>query len=338
MLSRKNISLMVFLLTLSNATLPAAEPAGYYNATAGLTGSALRTSLNTIVRTGHSLLSYSATKEALEITDEDPANPARVLLIYSGESKHEETDWINNNSADGWNREHVWPNSLGIDDGLPYPDLFNLRPCDEQSNSTRGNLYFDESTTGSGYFSPGHSEAPLCTRDGDSWEPRNSEKGDIARSMFYMDIRYEGIGGGNNLQLTDNVSLITTSNNNMGRLSTLLVWHFIDPVDDAERLRNDRVYGQQGNRNPFIDRPEFVEKIYGDFLKLQIAAESATTQKLTWPLLVPDGMWSLHTSTSLTSWSPLTITPVTSGSNRTTTVNSTGTNRYYVLRLNYKAG
>ena len=329
----------VWLLLLLVLPLGAAEPANYYNATAGLSGSALRAALNTVIKTGHSSVGYANARFALETTDEDPANSTRLILIYSGESKHKTNDWITNNGADGWNREHLWPNSLGIDDvGAAYADLHHLRPCDENVNSDRGNSYFDESDpAAAGYVNPGNAEAPASTQDSNSWEPPPNEKGDIARAMFYMDVRYEGAGSEPNLQLTDNTALISSSAAYMGRLSTLLVWHFLDPVNDAERLRNDRVQAEQGNRNPFVDRPEFVERIFGDVMKISIARSGGNLQ-LQWPSQVQDIMGVVEQTTNFTSWSTVTGTPVAGGGWKTLTFTLPPTARFYRLRLIPRAG
>ena len=93
--------------------------------------------------------------------------------------------------------------------------------------------------------------------------PPASQRGDIARALFYMATRYTG--DTNNepvLALTDTVTLIQSTNANMGRLATLLAWHQADPVDAAERLRNDRVYSYQTNRNPFVDHPEWIQTLF----------------------------------------------------------------------------
>ena len=105
----------------------------------------------------------------------------------------------------------------------------------------------------------------------------HDKRGDVARSMLYMDLRYEG---GNHpitgafepdLILTDDVGLIQTTGINaivgyLGRLSVLLQWNEDDPVSDDERLRNEVIYFWQGNRNPFIDHPEWVGCVFGDCL------------------------------------------------------------------------
>jgi len=238
-------------------------PAGYYDSAVGLTGAPLKAALNAIID-GHNSISYSNRATRIEILDEDPVNSANVLEVYSGVSIAK-TEF----PAGAANTEHLWPNSYGIDDTNPaYGDLFNLRPCDVDVNSDRGNKYYDDGGT-----LPAHPEAPLCRDDADSWEARPIEKGDLARSMFYLDTRYEGDGSDGfvrNLALTDDVAQITTANNNMGKLSTLINWHFSDPVETSEQQRNHIIFQNtylgvtfQQNRNPFIDHPEYVWAIWG---------------------------------------------------------------------------
>ncbi|HKQ48271.1 MAG TPA: endonuclease [Phycisphaerae bacterium] len=241
-------------------------PAGYYNSAVGLTGAPLKSALNAIID-GHTTITYANREARLEILDQDPANSANVIEVYSGYSVPK-TDFLP--GVTPANTEHLWPNAYGIDDVNPaYGDLFNLRPCDTEVNSERANKYYDDGGT-----LPAHPEAPLCRDDADSWEARPVEKGDLARSMFYMDTRYEGDlatdGFANNLTLTDNVALITGTATNMGKLSTLINWHFSDAVDESERQRNHIIYQTtylgvtfQQNRNPFIDHPEYVWAIWG---------------------------------------------------------------------------
>jgi endonuclease I len=330
------------LLAFTILSSSAAEPAGYYASAAGLTGTAFRNALHAVIRNGHVAVGYGNSDEAMLVTDQSPTDSTRVVLLYSRRNELK-TYFIGNGNPTppnslGWNREHQWPNSLGIDDAEPlYSDLFNLRPADETVNNDRGNLPYDESTTGTGYQNPAHAEAPLCTQDADSWEPPAEVKGDIARSMFYMDLRYDGDPGETNLQLTDNMALITTTNAYMGKLSTLLVWHFIDPVSDAERTRNDAVYGYQHNRNPFIDHPEWVEAIFGDFFKLTLSL-SGSNVVLTWPAQTPPDMSFIEGSNDLASWTTATLTPTVQGSNRVATIPLASAKRFYRLRLQTKAG
>jgi hypothetical protein len=100
------------------------------------------------------------------------------------------------------------------------------------------------------------------------WETWIGRRGDVARAQFYADVRYSGDTGVEpDLILTDNTDLIVAVSDNasvayMGVLQTLIQWHYEDPVDDRERNRNDVVQSFQGNRNPFIDHPEFVAYIF----------------------------------------------------------------------------
>jgi len=224
----------------------------YYAPAIGKTGSLLKATLNDIIDK-HTKISYDAVWDALRYTDEDPNNSNNVILLYTGRSQGKFT---NGGDVDDWNREHVFAKSHG-DFGTaagPGTDLHHLRPADVSVNSTRGNLDFDMGGTYD-------SEATLCKYDSDSWEPRDSVKGDIARMLFYMAVRYEGENGEVDLELNNLTSNTTAPY--MGKLSTLLLWNAQDPVDDFERKRNDVIYNKyQHNRNPFIDHPEWVNLIW----------------------------------------------------------------------------
>ena len=253
------------LLFFALGLLHAAPPPGHYDSAQGKSGQALRLALHDIIR-DHRVIPYSGgatdVTAALKVLDQDSDNTNNVILIYSGRSDPK----TKFNAADGWNREHLWCNSYGLDSVEPaFSDLFNLRPEDVNVNSARGNKFFDTSDASDrNYSDPANPEALLATTDTDSWEPPESIKGAIARSMFYMDVRYEG-GRANeqDLKLSDATSAITSSTNLMGRLQTLLEWHQTHPVDETERLRNDLIFqNYQGNRNPFIDHPEWVVLLF----------------------------------------------------------------------------
>lgn len=247
----------------------AAPPANYYDSAQGKTGAELRQALHSLIK-GHTVILYDSSSnvdsvDALKVLDEDPASTNNVVLIYSGFSVPKANYGVN-----GWNREHLWPNSYGFDIDITttWPalrDLFNLSPCDSGVNSARGNKYYDYSDpTDPNYKKPAHASAPLCSTDTDSWEPPDSMKGDIARAMFYMDVRYAGESSSEpDLVLTDNVGSITNGSPFMGRLSALLSWHQLDPVDASEQKRNDLIYDRyQRNRNPFLDHPEWVASVF----------------------------------------------------------------------------
>ncbi|EID55715.1 endonuclease I family protein [Saccharomonospora xinjiangensis] len=224
----------------------------YYSGTEGLTGEALKDALHDIIRDADQL-SYGEVWDGIKATDEDPANPGNVILLYSGESRSKND---NGGNVGDWNREHVWAKSHG-DFGTSGPgaDLHHLRPTDVQVNSIRGNKDFDNG----GSAVDG---APDNYTDGDSYEPRDEVKGDVARMIFYMAVRYEGTDSYPDLELNDQVNNGPAPYH--GKLSVLLEWHEADPVDDFERNRNEVIYDSfQHNRNPFIDHPEWAAEIWG---------------------------------------------------------------------------
>lgn len=238
------------------ATWPGFET--YYVNAIGKTGVALRSALNTAAAYGHVRMSYSAVWEALKYTDEDPTNTANVILLYTGRSQAKTYNAsANSTDPDAWNREHVWAKSHGFpnESQWGYTDIHHLRPADVSVNSTRGNKDFD-------WGGSPIAEAPGNLTDADSFEPRAAVKGDVARMMFYMAIRYEGndTTGVGNLELADNVG---TSGNLFGRRCTLIAWHRADPVDATEIRRHGRIVERQGNRNPFVDYPAWAEELFG---------------------------------------------------------------------------
>ncbi|OQY26283.1 MAG: hypothetical protein B6244_14065, partial [Candidatus Cloacimonetes bacterium 4572_55] len=236
--------------------------ADYYASAMGLSGQQLKDALHTIVTTSHTTnYSYSQLWDILSETDEDPNNSSNVLLFYTNRSRSKNA---HGGGDDEWNREHTWVNSHGIDNNLPgYTDLHHLRPCDPNVNNARGSLDFDEG--GSEYNDDGY--ATGCNYDGNSFEPPDNVKGDAARIIFYMAVRYEGTGSGSDpydLEMVDNTNESTPSGSVLGVESTLLQWHTDDPVDTWEQGRNERIYSRQGNRNPFIDHPEWVNSVWGE--------------------------------------------------------------------------
>lgn len=158
------------------------------------------------------------------------------------------------NEADFWNREHLWPRSYGIDGTVAESDLHNLVPADRTVNSSRGNKWFDEATTP-------HHECTVCRVSGEAFTPAPEVQGDVARALFYMDLRYEG-------EDADVPDLVLGERPDpaaarMGRLSTLLAWHCADPVSAEERRRHEAAARAQGNRNVFVDEPALAEAVYG---------------------------------------------------------------------------
>ena len=205
----------------------------YYDDAEGLEGDSLVSSLRNIV-SNYTYQSYDQARYILDETDADPNNSNNVILVYSQDSVSGVWD-----QGATWNREHIWPQSY-LPTSIMEADLHNLKPAYTSWNSSRGNKYYGNALTTSTYL------------------PNNQVKGDIARILFYMVIRYEA------LELTDNGNLIVADSHYMGLLSVLLDWHYQDPVDDFERNRNEVIYTYQNNRNPFIDYEHFVEMIWKD--------------------------------------------------------------------------
>ena len=237
-------------------------PTGYYNSAENKSDQSLRSALHNIIddHTAYDYTSFSTdTWDILKEADADPNNANNVLLVYTRESVNGTQEYA---SGFGWNREHVWAKSRG-DFGTATgagTDVHNLRASNINVNSTRSNFNFDNCTNNSceNTFGNYYSSSSLI------FEPRDEDKGDVARIIFYMDVRYEGDNSELDLEMTE--SLLSTSSKlpRHGVRSTLLEWHVQDPVDDFERNRNNVIYDYQGNRNPFIDHPELVEYLWGD--------------------------------------------------------------------------
>lgn len=229
----------------------------YYSGAFGLTGDALKRELHDIID-NHQRFSYSKVWDALKELDEDPNNRNNVVLIYTRRSQSKNA---HGGGSNDWNREHTWPKSHGFpSSGQPaYTDLHHMRPADASTNSSRGTKDYDNGGTGR------YSEAPLVKYDTDSWEAPDAVKGDLARGLFYMAVRYEGDRSGEtDLELTNNTSSSNSGSPRIGKLDTLIQWHTQDPVDAGEIARNNAIYTNwQGNRNPFIDNPSWVYDIWG---------------------------------------------------------------------------
>jgi endonuclease I len=223
----------------------------YYAPALGKTGTALRTSLHDIID-DNTRLSYDAVWTALKDTDQDPDNTNNVIELYTGRSIAKSS---NGGNAGQWNREHVFAQSRGgfTTSAGPGTDLHHLRAEDVTVNGTRGNKDFDNGGTAV-------SGCTDCWTDADSFEPRDAVKGDVARMLFYMAVRYEGDDGFYDLELS---TVSGSAVPRIGDLDILLAWNAADPVDAFEMRRNDRIHAQwQGNRNPFIDHPEWATAIW----------------------------------------------------------------------------
>lgn len=214
----------------------------------------LRSEIHQRLVEGHIAIPYGQTDEAMSFIHVDSANVENIVLFYTGRSQDVDL-WVSQDSQNGWNREHLWPQSHGAHRLPAQSDLFHVMPADASVNGRRGSLAFDEGGRPEG-------EAPDTFLDEDSFEPRDEIKGDIARALFYMDVRYEGFNNEPDLILVDRTENL--GEHEHGDMCSLLNWHNADPVSDEERHRNDMTQGSQGNRNVFIDEPALVNALFAD--------------------------------------------------------------------------
>jgi endonuclease I len=249
---------LVISLQLSNSF---SQNASYYSSISiADSGLILKQKLTTILQSTHTnFLSYTpGVWNVLDNSDQDFENNLKVVLLYG--SNDNDASTINDRTrlksmkltgsgnAGYWNREHTFPKSLGTPDlgtSGAGSDAHHLRPCDVQMNSARGNRIFVDGngsagTIGSTGFFPG-----------EEW------KGDVARMVMYMYLRYP-----NQCDAAD-VGSPTQTISQIDQIPDIFIlWHEQDSVSSLEIQRNQKVFEAQGNRNPFIDNPDFAARIW----------------------------------------------------------------------------
>jgi endonuclease I len=264
----KNLTLLLLQFLFAGNIL-AQIPNNYYLLADCSSGKHLKTALHNIIKNRQETIPYSLpdtvrtdTWKVLKRSDYDTLNPKNVILFYTGKSVNSSLEY---SDGKGWNREHVWAVSHGKfgENKTMHSDLHNLKPSNSMINPGKGNKDFDN---GGKRFKSKDGELTECRFNNHSWEPRDCDKGDVARILFYMAVRYEGDDGNPDLELADQVntaSLTTPGKGFYGKLTTLLEWNKLDPVDEFERRRNNVIFKYQKNRNPFIDHPEYADLIWG---------------------------------------------------------------------------
>ena len=257
-------------------------PAGYYNGIIGLRGSALRVALNNRIR-NHTVVSYSGALTAYGTTDVKPNG--KIWDVYSdvpgGTPPYEYNVGQTGQGGSeglGYNREHSFPQSWFNGSSPMYSDLFMLYPTDSYVNGARGNYPFGKvgnvDYTSQNGSRRGSSSSPGYS--GTVFEPIDAFKGDLVRSMFYVSARYLGQDSSwPGSPACDGAQWYTWA------AEQYLAWSQADPVSWKERLRNGAIYTYQGNRNPFIDHPEFALAIYDSNAVLDVAdARPSETMRL----------------------------------------------------------
>ncbi len=276
-----------FVLSNSNKEVTiteAAAPSNYYSSiTSNMKGDTLKVALYNIIK-NHVKQSYDGLEVAMKVTDRDynlspigtdDDDPYMYLMYadYNG-SKSTAQKWSKSHGSYGtltnyvWNKEHIWAkaNGFGNSESCPaYSDLHHLRASDWKCNNTRSNYPFgnvsSHTTSNASYDWTGTRRTDNYLSNG-VFEPRDSDKGDVARALFYMATRYYNGDGSANTHLTLTTGT-DSSGGKWGYLDTLLAWHEADPVDEFEAHRNDLIYEQfQHNRNPYIDHPEYARAVF----------------------------------------------------------------------------
>jgi endonuclease I len=247
-------------------------PPGYYDAAEGLSGEALRAALHEIID-DHQVLPNSQLWNAFGLADRKP--DGTVWDIYSDVPDGTPAyvfefvvDQCGNYSGEGdcFNREHSFPQSWFGSAAPMNTDMFHIYPTDAWVNQQRANWPFGKVNTPTWTSSNGSKLGP-CAWPGCSgtvFEPIDAYKGDLARSYFYLLTRYMDVASGWTAPVVQNGDLFGWAE------ELLLAWHVADPVSQKEIDRNNTIYAQlQGNRNPFIDRPEWAHAIWGAFASVE---------------------------------------------------------------------
>ncbi len=251
-------------------TLSGTGAADYYTGSytyatlSGQSESALLQSLRKLMTDTHKKnSSYADCKNMATKTDCQNEN-GKIVLIYTSK----EVTFDDFKGGNGWNREHVWPKSLGgYETSGAGADLHHIRPSDNKVNGTRGNKKYGNVDGGNpvkggslvGNMVGGHSS-------GSYFEPLDNVKGDLARICLYMYVRY----GGDSRYSCSKITTIFQS------VDVLLEWMELDPVDTWEMGRNEVVEAYQGNRNVFIDYPEYAWLLFGEAVPANMTTPSGS--------------------------------------------------------------
>lgn len=252
----------------------AQAPSGYYNGTTGLSGAALKSKLNQIITNGHIDKGYNGLWTAYQTTDRDYyyENDGTVLDIYSERPTTSDpynytitTGQCGSYSSEGdcYNREHIVPQSLFSEASPMKNDIHFIRATDGKVNGMRSNYPFGKVGTASFTSQNGSKLGNSVSAGyfGTVFEPIDEFKGDVARMIFYFVTRYE-----NQLASFSSGDMLGSAaypGLQAWELNQLMLWHAMDPVSPAEIGRNNASYNWQGNRNPFIDNPQWVNLIWG---------------------------------------------------------------------------
>lgn len=264
----RKLQLLVFLLS---AGCFAQAPAGYYNSATG-SGYTLKTQLYNIIK-GHTDRGYSGLWTTYQTSDRDNQNENdnTIFDLYSENQSGADpynyaysTGQCGTYSVEGdcYNREHMIPQSVFNSNAPMVSDAHFIPPTDGKVNGMRAD-YPHGNVASASWTSQNGSKLGTSAVSGYSgtvFEPNAAFKGDIARMYFYFATRYENTVAGYSYDMFNGTSnqVFTTAFRDM-----LLAWHAADPVSTREIARNNAIYARQGNRNPYIDNPSYVNMVWG---------------------------------------------------------------------------
>ena len=249
------------ILIISAITLKAQAPSGYYSSAEGLTGNDLKAALHSIIKDDSHVSYTPGLWNAYQTTDLQPGTNY-IWDIYSDFNFTYSTNQCGSYQGEGdcYNREHLWAQSWTNNDTKEQTDLHHVYPTDGYVNQQRGNYSFGEVNNAT-WTSHNGGKLGSCKSSlgytGTVFEPIDEYKGDIARALMYISVRY----------YTEDNSWSTSGMTDKSvikdwAIAMLLDWHNNDPVSEKEINRNNAVYGIQGNRNPFVDNPDYARMIW----------------------------------------------------------------------------
>ncbi len=250
------------------------SPSNYYNAVTNQTGAALKTVLYNRIA-GHTTVSYTpGVWNAYATTDVQPNGKVWDIYGVRMDTVSPYTYTLTTNQCgtysvegDCYNREHSFPQSWFNSSSPMVSDVHHIFASDGKVNGMRNNFPFGNVTNAT--YTPAYG-GKLGTGSnfgytGTVYEQIDEYKGDFARAFLYMATRYENLiaswqGNGNANDVLDGTSYPAYDS---WYLNVLLSWHHLDPVSDKEIKRNNAIFAIQNNRNPYVDSPQLVTKIWG---------------------------------------------------------------------------
>ena len=299
----KKITLLLLLITI---TVQAQIPSQYYDYANGATGYDLKTRLKRIIDNNtdnaqisttqylHNPQSYNSLWTLFPNSDDrlNPNYPATESNEFQVWDMYSDCNFVFGTVASGgnqdngtggnvecvlYNREHTFPQSWygGSSSHYMKADAFHVIPADKKVNADRGNLAYSEVNTSLSHSTPGTAlkgTSSIAGPTGTVFEPADQYKGDIARGLLYVAVRYEDEIASWENNDSDGDSMLNGTPDKVFEqwaLDMLYSWHIADPVSAKEIARNESIYSHQNNRNPFIDHPEWVHEIWKNVLAVE---------------------------------------------------------------------